>query len=175
MSAKAAVQNDSAPKYLPYVADDRCVSSVKGAGLGGRLRAARFRESCSRYKVSRFSACLLIDSSGDEGINQRITNLLPSVRQRSCRSDDAIFTRMKVVFSSSLFVYGCRCWGQTWGQKQPDTLISHGSYTRVTVNWSTAVVHPRMRGDDVIARLLAAGAEPVTRTRRLTRDRSITA
>ena len=27
VSAKAAVQNDSAPTCVPYVADDRCVSS----------------------------------------------------------------------------------------------------------------------------------------------------
>jgi hypothetical protein len=47
---------------------------------------ARSSESCSRYEVSQIYACLLIGLSGDESINQRITNLLPSVRQRSSRS-----------------------------------------------------------------------------------------
>jgi hypothetical protein len=59
---------------------------------------------------------MLIRPDSDERINQRITNLLPSVRQRSCRFDYGIFPREKVALSSSLFVYVYRRRGQKWGQ-----------------------------------------------------------
>jgi hypothetical protein len=81
-----------------------------------RIIPARSPESCSMYKFGHFSVCLLVRPSGDDSINQRITNLLPSVRQRSSSIECALFSGLRVRFRSSLFVTRCRCWGHMWGQ-----------------------------------------------------------
>jgi hypothetical protein len=83
-------------------------------------------EGCSMYKFGHFSVCLLVRPSGDESINQRITNLLPTVRHCSWPIESTIFSGLKGLFRSSLFVNGCRCWAQIWGQEQPDILVCFG-------------------------------------------------
>jgi hypothetical protein len=73
----------------------------------------------------------------DRTPNLRFTNLLPSVRQRSSPIECTIFSGQRVEFRSSLFVSGCRRWGQMWGQgpeEQPSTLISFGTHRGVQVS-----------------------------------------
>jgi hypothetical protein len=117
MSDAIAIGRSAPLSLSSYAAACRRMSAVTGANNGAyHLTHTRSPESCSRHRVSRFSACLLIRPSGEESINQRITNLLPSVRQRSSSIESTIFSGLRGGFRSSLSVTGCRCWGQMRGQ-----------------------------------------------------------
>jgi hypothetical protein len=53
-----------------------------------------------------------------------------------------------MALSSSLFVYGCRCWGQKWGQaKQPICWFSMGSLIGVQVRYSSPWASYSVIGD----------------------------
>jgi hypothetical protein len=66
------------------------------------------------WRLSQELAEILKPASGVEPLH--FPNFLPSVPQRASMSYYGIFSCMRGAFSSSLFVYGCRCQDQNWGQ-----------------------------------------------------------
>lgn len=79
-----------------------------------RLRGPQ--KTAPSIKLAEFTACLPAMPRDDESINQRFTNLLPSVLQRSWSIESTIFSGLRGRFRSSLSVNGCRRWGEKWGQ-----------------------------------------------------------